>query len=235
MNFNGKAQRLQDSDLPRIGATIGVGEDEVHAFLDVEARGSGFDSKGRPKMLFEPHIFYRELSGAKRDRAVKAGLAYPRWKRNYPKDSYPRLARAMAIDENAALRSASWGIGQIMGFNCKLAGYRNAREMVTAFLDSEAAQLEACIEFIKSNRLDDDLRNHDWRGFARGYNGAGYAKNDYHNKLRRAYEKWARIPDTPWSPAPAPPLAPTIVLQAAETPPKRGKSLLAILRQKFGG
>ncbi len=117
-----------------------------------------------------------------------------------------------------------------MGFNCKLAGYRTAREMVKAFLDSEAAQLEACIEFIISNRLDDDLRNHDWRGFARGYNGAGYAKNDYHNKLRRAYEKWSRIPDTPWSPTPEP----TIVLQATETPTQRPKSLLGIIRSKWG-
>jgi hypothetical protein len=29
----------------------------------------------------------------------------------------------MALDEQAALRSASWGIGQIMGFNAKEAGF----------------------------------------------------------------------------------------------------------------
>lgn len=200
MNFIGRAERLSDTDLPRIGSKIDVGEDEIHAFLDVETLGGGFDSKGRPKMLFEPHIFYRELSGAERDAAVRAGLAYPRWKRNYPADSYPRILQAMAINKEAALRSASWGIGQIMGFNCKLAGYDTAAEMVTAFLDSEAVQLEAAVEFIISNRLDDDLRNHDWRGFARGYNGAGYEANGYHTKLAAAYAKWAKIPDTPWEP-----------------------------------
>jgi hypothetical protein len=36
--------------------------------------------------------------------------------------SYPRLAQAIAIDRPAALRSASWGLGQIMGFNHELAG-----------------------------------------------------------------------------------------------------------------
>lgn len=201
MNFNGSAARLADTDLPRIGAMIDVGEDEIHAFLDVETRGGGFDSRGRPKMLFEPHVFYRELAGAERDAAVKAGLAYPRWKRNYPADSYPRLEQAMAINENAALKSASWGIGQVMGFNFKLAGFRSARGMVTAFLDSEAAQLEAAVQFIISNQLDDDLRNHDWRGFARGYNGAGYEANGYHTKLAAAYAKWAKIADTPWEPS----------------------------------
>lgn len=201
MNFNGRAARLVDTDLPRIGAMIDVGEDEIHAFLDVETRGGGFDSRGRPKMLFEPHVFYRELAGAERDAAVKAGLAYPRWKRNYPADSYPRLEQAMAINREAALRSASWGIGQVMGFNCKLAGYDTAAEMVTAFLDSESAQLESAVEFIISNRLDDDLRNHDWRGFARGYNGAGYEANGYHTKLAAAYAKWAKIADTPWEPS----------------------------------
>jgi len=57
------------------------------------------------------------------------------------------------------------------------------------------------IDFIVANGLDDDLRREDWRGFARGYNGAGYAQHGYHTKLKRAYEKWKRIPDTPFTPA----------------------------------
>jgi len=199
MDFQGKAKRIDDIDLPRIGAKIGVGEDEIHAVLDVETRGGGFDSKGRPKMLFEPHIFYRELSGKERDQAVAQGLAYRKWgERRYPRDSYPRLEQAMKINVNAALRSASWGLGQIMGFNHKLAGYRSAREMVLDFLDDEDKHLEAMVEFIVATGLDDELRNHDWRGFARGYNGAGYAKHGYHLKLARAYAKWVKIPDTPF-------------------------------------
>ena len=180
MNFHGEAIRLQDEDLPRIGAMIGVGEDEIHAVLDVEAAGSGYDSQGRPKMLFEPHIFWRELGpGAKRDEAERKGLAYPKWKRNYPKDSYPRLEKAMEIDANAALRSASWGLPQMMGFNAGVCGYATAYAMVQAFMRSEAKQLEAMVKFIISNELDDELRRHDWAGFARGYNGPGYKANPY--------------------------------------------------------
>lgn len=196
MNFTGKAQRLSDFDLPRVGALIGVGEDEIHAVLDVEARGRGFDKHDRPAMLFEPHIFYRELDGADRNRAVKMGLAYPKWRRNYPKDSYPRLIEAMKINSEAALRSASWGLGQIMGFNCSLCRYSSAKAMVTDFLDGEGAQLEAMVQFIISAGLDDELRHHDWAGFARGYNGPAYAKHKYHHRLKAAFEKWAKIPDT---------------------------------------
>lgn len=200
MRITGKAKRLDDIDLPAIGAEIDVGEDEIHAVLDVETAGGGFDSIGRPKMLFEPHIFYRELGpGPARDKAVALGLAYPKWgQKKYPKDSYARLGQAMEIDLEKALRSASWGLGQIMGFNCKLAGYATARQMVDAFLDDEETHLRAMVKFIINSGLHDELRGHDWAGFARGYNGAGYAKHGYHTKLAAAFKRWQGIPDTPY-------------------------------------
>lgn len=199
-DFKGRAKRLDDLDLPRVGRMIGVGEDEIHAILEVESRGSGFDGQGRPTLLFEPHIFWRELgAGKKRDAAARAGLAYPKWgAKGYPKDSYPRLKQAMAIDETAALRSASYGLAQVMGFNHKAAGYDTVQAMVLAFCASEAAQLEAMISFIKASRLDDEIRRHDWAGFARGYNGAGFAKNSYDKRLAKSFAKWQKIKDTPF-------------------------------------
>lgn len=201
IDFSGPAKRLEDMDLPRIGAEIGIGEDEIHAVIDVETAGGGFDSQGRPKMLFEPHIFYRHLNGAALDRAVGAGLAYPRWKRDYPKDSYPRLLSAMEIDETAALKSASWGLGQILGQNYALAGYGSPQAMVEDFVKGEAEQLQGMINFIRHTGLDDELRRHDWAGFARGYNGASYAENKYDQKLAAAFAKWSRIKDTPYRPS----------------------------------
>ena len=208
------ALRLSDYDLPRIGHTIGVGEDEIHAVMEVEASGGGFDRLKRPKMLFEPHVFWRNLSGAERTRAASLGLAYAAWKPGaYPSDSYPRLTQAMAINETAALKAASWGLGQILGENHKAAGYATPQAMVLAFCErGEAEHLAAMVRFIVTNGLDDELRRHDWAGFARGYNGASYAKHGYHTKLAAAFAKWSKIKDTPWSPGmgePAPdPLAP---------------------------
>jgi len=228
-DFRGRAKRLDDIDLPALGSRIGVGEDQIHAVLEVEARGSGFDRTGRPAQLFEPHVFFRELGpGARRDRAVRAGLAYPSWgERPYPTDSYPRLFEAMMIDETAALRSASWGLGQIMGFNFKAAGFTSPQAMVRAFMEDEEAHLSAMVNFIIAKRIDDELRRHDWAGFARVYNGERFRDHDYDGRLARAFAKWQRIKDTPWTPgqsaletAENDPAAPAVVFAEPSAPPR---------------
>ncbi|GGD41823.1 N-acetylmuramidase domain-containing protein [Aureimonas glaciei] len=202
--FKGAAKLLDDIDLPKLGARIGVGEDEMHAVIDVETSGGAWDRQGRPKMLFEPHVFYRNLDGATRDKAVAVGLAYATWgAKPYPADSYPRLLQAMAIDETGALKAASWGLGQILGENHAMAGFATPQAMVLVFLDDAEAHLAAMVAFIIASGLDDDIRRHDWSGFARGYNGPGYAKNRYHLKLATAFAKWSKIRDTPWSQADA--------------------------------
>lgn len=202
--FVGPATKLADLDLPRIGAAIGVGEDEMHAVIEVETRGGGHDKLKRPRILFEMHVFYRNLPEAKRSAAVAQGLAYKSWKPgNYGAESeqYPKLFRALAIDETAALAACSWGLGQILGENYKLAGYGSPHAMVSAFIaGGEAEQLAAMVRFIKAKGLDDELRRHDWAGFARGYNGEGYKANGYDLKLAVAFAKWAKIPDTPFEP-----------------------------------
>lgn len=196
--YLGTAKRLDNIDLPIVGRLIGVGEDEVHAILDVESAGTGFDSQNRVRMLYEPHIFYRLLGpGKKRDAAVKQGLAYAKWKKGkYPKDSYPRLLAAMKIDREIALRSCSWGLGQVMGFNYERAGYKSAEEMVRHFAQDEENQLRAMITFIKKSGLDDELRRHDWRKFEDGYNGGGF-NGAYAKKLKESFERWLKIKDTP--------------------------------------
>lgn len=213
LSFTGPAKRLDDLDLPRIGAIIGVGEDEIHAFIEVETKGGGFDSQNRPKILFEPHLFYKHLAaGARRDQAVKAGLACKSWGQlPYGKESeqYPKLMRALTIDETAALKSCSWGLGQVLGENHVAAGYDTVQAMVADFTLDEDNHLEAAIRFIKANGLDDELRRHDWAAFARGYNGPGYRKNGYDTKLAAAFRKWQGIRDTPWPPG-DPPIATSI-------------------------
>lgn len=205
MNFQGPGVKLKDEDLPKIGSRIGVGEDEIHAVLDVETRGGGFDKYNRPKMLFEPHIFHRLLRNTGNDTLLRTaeahGLAYRKWgEKKYPKDSYPVLEKAMHLDKELALKSASWGLGQIMGFNHALVGYGSAEMMVAQFVDAgEPAQLEAMVAFIISAELDDEIREHDWAGFARGYNGSGYKKHGYHKKLEQRFAFWKGKPDTPWS------------------------------------
>lgn len=231
--FRGTAKRLDDIDLPKIGAQIGVGEDEIHAVMDVEAAGAGFDAKGRPRILFERHWFYRLVPDHKRAQAVKEGLAVKKWSRaTYGKDQYQLLDRAMKIDEEAALKSASWGLGQVMGFNHKKAGFATVQDMIRAFMADEERHLQAMVNFIKNTGLDDELRRHDWAGFARGYNGAGYKANRYDAKLAASFAKWSRIKDTPFNsiadkpvPTPTPrpaPFMPPKAKEIVEDAAKRG-------------
>jgi N-acetylmuramidase len=198
LNFKGAAKRLDAIDVPLAAHRLNLPEDAARALVEVEAASSGFDAKGRPKMLFEPHRFYRELGEAKQRIAVNAGLAYRRWgEKPYPADSYPRLEAAIKIDRPAALRSASWGLPQILGSNHKAAGYASVEAMVADFCADEEYHLRAMMAFILSEALDDDLRRLDWAGFARVYNGPAYAKHGYHTKLAAAYAKWQQRPDTP--------------------------------------
>ena len=213
MEFKGAAKRIDDIDLPRIAHRVGAGEDELHALIEVETSGKSFDSQGRSRILFEPHVFYRNLSGAKRDAAVKAGLAYPKQgTKPYGKESaqYPKLERAMKIDATAALKACSWGGPQILGENHEMIGYKTVQEMVEDFKADEENQINAMVNFIIASGLADDLNRiaklkrpstaADWAPIARTYNGPKYDMHDYDGRLAKSHNKWKKIPDTPWQP-----------------------------------
>jgi hypothetical protein len=168
---------------------LGVKAAEVWAILTVETLGCGFLPDRRPKILFERHIFHNETKGAFDQKAPD--LSNP-VQGGYSGDAgeYTRLARAMQLDEQAALRSTSWGLGQIMGFNAQKAGFPDAPTMVQAMVNSEDEQVGGLFAFLSSSGLDQPLRNHDWTTLARGYNGPNYAKNQYDTRLSAAYQKY---------------------------------------------
>jgi hypothetical protein len=191
MNFSGSGQKLSGDDFARAAKVIGCEEAAIRAVTQVEARGSGFDVKNRPIILFEPHVFYRNLAGAERQRAVDAGLAYAKWQPgHYPATQdgrYDQIARASAINEASALMAASWGIGQVLGENYKICGYRSPQDLVSRCVVSEGGQLDVMVAFIVGRGLGKYLATKNWAGFADGYNGSGYAENRYDVKLGRAY------------------------------------------------
>jgi hypothetical protein len=65
-------------------------------------------------------------------------------------------------------------------------GYTNVGDFVAAQND-EFTQLQSFCNYLKSTHLYVNLQNLDWKGFARGYNGPDYAKNQYDTKLAKAY------------------------------------------------
>lgn len=193
MNFVGSGQALSGEDFARAAAAIGCDEAAIRAVTAVEARGQGFDARKRPVILFEPHVFYRCLPAQKLVDAVSAGLAHRSWQPGrYPKtqdERYDQVERAMMIDAAAGLMAASWGIGQVLGENFKLCGFSSAQTMVETCVRSEGGQLDVMVGFIVGKGLGKYLRSHDWASFAYGYNGSGYAKNQYDAKLARAHRR----------------------------------------------
>ena len=98
-----------------------------------------------------------------------------------------RGIKAMVIDEESALKSTSWGMFQIMGFNHKLAGFDTIYEFIEYIKISEKNQLEAFFIFLRKSKCFKYLKSMDWAKFARCYNGSGFKKNGYDSKLKRAY------------------------------------------------
>ncbi len=190
--------RIKEEDYLRAAQMLGVEVAVVKAVQEVETGGKGgFYSIGHPAILFEGHIFWKELNkvGLSPENYVagREDILYPKWtKVYYTGDSreYSRLGRAMIVDQHSALRSASWGAFQIMGFNFNLCGCSTINEFVAKMHESEGAQLDLFIAFIKHNNLDKPLREHNWAEFAKRYNGASYAQNSYDTRLESAYKKY---------------------------------------------
>lgn len=196
MKFVGTGKRLQSGDIGHAAKDNGIETAVLLAFIEVEAAGRGFDNLNRPKMLFEPHIFYRQLQPVLRKIAVRDGLAYKNWKPgNYPVESYSRLVLAKNMSENAAFRSASYGLGQIMGFNCLDAGFTTAKQMFENAKLGEREQLAQLLTLLKNWNMLPLLRGKDftnpenWRPVAKRYNGSAYARHGYHEKMANAYMK----------------------------------------------
>jgi len=186
LEFSGPATPLDDAAIASAAAKVGCEAAAIRAVIDVESRG-GFLPDKRPKILFERHYFSR-LTKCRFD-AAHPDISNAKWGGYGPggANQYDRLARAIALDRDAALRSASWGLFQIMGDHCTSLGYSDAEAFVAAMVSGEAAQLDAFVGFVKKNRLDDELVRHDWAAFARGYNGPAYRENRYDTKLAAAY------------------------------------------------
>jgi hypothetical protein len=198
VEFAAKGSALSSGGLDEASQAAGVGASEIWSVLAVETSGCGFLPDRRPKLLFERHIFHRLTDG--RFDAEDADVSQPTAGGYGPGGAhqYDRLAAAISLDREAALQSASWGLGQIMGMNFQAAGFDSAEDMVTAMVESEDRQLLASAKFIKRQHgMADALKDHDWKAFARIYNGPNYAANNYDGHLEHFFQLYSdgNMPD----------------------------------------
>lgn len=177
---------------------LGTSVEVVEAITQVEARGNGFvPSTSWPVILFEGHKFHDHTGG--RFSQEHPTLSYPRWTKAHYRGGrreYDRLVHAVALCDDypsPALKSASWGLFQIMGFNHAAAGYPDVVSFVNAMATGERAHLMAFARYVLAHdAMAKALRGQDWREFARRYNGPGFEKNRYDTRLAAAFAKARR-------------------------------------------
>ena len=195
VDFKGAATQLTAADIQAAADQIGCHRAVIDAVCEVESGGSAFLRDGRPKILFEAHVFGR-LTGGRWTRS-HPGISAPSWNRalygSAGAHQYDRLDEAAELDRFAALQSASWGRFQILGSNFRLVGYDDVEAFVTAMCDSEAKHLEAFLAYCDKAGLTGALRTRDWETFALGYNGPGQVAH-YAAALKAAYARHSAAP-----------------------------------------
>lgn len=184
-DFTGTSLALSQTGIERAAKALTVAAPEIWTVFTVETSGCGFLPDRRPPILFERHVFSRLTKHAFDDGDISAKDAGGYGARG--SHQYDRLTRAIALNRSAALQSASWGLGQIMGENFRMAGFTSVEDMITAMCGSEDQQLAAFTAFLRASKLDTALRGHDWTTFARGYNGPSFRDNKYDDKLNAAF------------------------------------------------
>lgn len=205
---NSNDKLLSEKDLFDFAGEYNLELAAVKAVNQIESSGKGFLAFGKPRILFEGHVFWSELK--KRNiqpnnflNSLSQDVLYEKWTKKYYRGGegeYERMDKAASISalpgtREAAYCSASWGAFQIMGYNYKNLGYSSIDNWVSAMNEHEREHLAAFGKFISmksisGKKLIDWLREKNWDKFAEGYNGSGYKKNKYDEKLKAAYNKY---------------------------------------------
>ena len=187
-----------------ISKELDVDPDVLWAIVSIESTGAFEIGGGKIPILLERHKvykFYKEKHGRDRARILykehpdicnpNSG-GYGRYR-----DQYKRLAKAIrfAGGEIAHL-STSFGAFQIMGFNYVDCGFDSASEMSDAFhANPEKEQIKGFLTFCKNYRKGELLQAMKEKNFHRVaylYNGSGYKKNKYAQRMYTAAGEWRR-------------------------------------------
>jgi hypothetical protein len=184
-----------------LAAQLGIEVRAMLAVWYVESAGRAH-VPGRAIIRFENHLLWRawgEANAATYDRYFKhgghAGVPGQSWEnhafRESPDqafrplhsqqaDEYAVLAVATRLaGETVALQCISIGGPQILGSNHRLLGYATPRTMYDAFQADERWHVLGFIDYCRGRDapgrgdLIRHLAAHDWRSFARYYNGSG--------------------------------------------------------------
>ena len=179
---------------------LGIPRNFALGVVDKESAGRAFWTiRGQklPSIRIEGHYFYRLLPKALRAKAVELGLASRKVGAvKNPKNMaarYDLLDKMAELDLDAAYKSISIGIGQVMGEHAVRLGYIGVPgspppsvQMFQAACASFDAQVMQFLSFIATDKAClKAAQDFDYKAFTRIYNGRNGVKNGYHTELEQ--------------------------------------------------
>lgn len=183
---------LTETDFLLVADELGVEVASIKAVVEIEAGKAmkGFWAPGIPVINFD-RTMYEKYRHKVPSKAGAKGESVPAGLMGYARQEWTQLINARKTNAQGANMGTFWGMFQIGGFNYKLCGCDTVDEFVKLMAYSELEQLELFATFITNAGMLQDLRNKNWAGFARKYNGASYAKRGYHTKMASAYKRYS--------------------------------------------
>lgn len=183
--------KITNDQIKEIAKNNGIEYAALKAFIEVESGGTGFNVDGKIIIQFEPSWFRRNAPYAPSGK----------WSVNkVEKQSaeWTAFNDAFLKDKDAAMKSTSIGLGQILGLHYKTLGYKYVGDMWDDAKRGEYQQVLQMVRFIKSNPdLFKALQGKNWHLVAANYNGAQYEKmakiwgrEPYNLSLQKAYNKY---------------------------------------------
>ncbi len=185
--------KLTDEDFRIVAEELGIEVAAIKAVVSIEAGAQmkGFWAPGVPVINFDRAMYNRFRSKAANKSGAK-GEKVPSGLTGYALREWTLLINARKANAQGANMGTFWGMFQIGGFNYKLCGCESVDEMVRRMSYSELEQLQLFATFITNAGMLTDLKNKNWSGFARKYNGSSYARRGYHTKMAKAYAKFKK-------------------------------------------
>lgn len=212
---NTNSKRLTPEDIQTIAKGFGLDPQSLEAFVDAYAPDDGFLPDGRPIVVFQRHLFWKNVVpfynvGLKR-RQFKA-IAWANRDIMHPtpspaaavnhQDEWKKLERAINIHEQAAYQSVLWGRFGLPGEYYLSAGFSDLNAFANAHHKNESEQLRAFLNHLSSidsggQKLLDHLKNKDLEKFTAGFRGDINLKKIDSEALNAAFEAIEKASDTP--------------------------------------
>lgn len=193
---------------------LGIPSHAAAGIMKVESGGATFNKDTDKTIIrFENHVFWRLWGKAHKD-TFNAHFDFERTAGGKPFHGHKwresatgewetfhgnqeaewrviEFAASLGGQENA-YQSASWGAGQVMGFNYATVGQPNAVAMAAEYNKSERSQITGIFEYISANHLAPAVRSADYETLAAGYNGSGQ-KVEYGKAIKAAADAYQTV------------------------------------------